>query len=459
MAGRYAERGAMKQNYYNGIAGIAYNVLNLPEKIRFMSGHGIQYSYDASGTKHKAVYQTVRSSVNIPLGTTAYTPNASDVTSILTTDYCSNGHIVYENNSLKRILNPEGYAVKQSDGTYKYFYYAKDHLGNNRAVFISGAPTMFSPQQEINYYPFGMPYTVTWASKDGLYPETQPYKFGGKEYDEMYGLNWHDFGARYYNGIVPMFMTMDPLCEKHPNISPYAYAGDNPVNNVDPTGMDWYRHDESGAVIWVEGNESSITRYDQTYNNIGETYSSTTGNTTYNYTQNDITSIDYTTPTTFQAQTTGTGCKVAADAMVTSSGANPSPGRQGEILMADHDANGVATTATANVASGINRIETEIVDNGHAITVGVDYKPKQVNNLSSSGGDGMTDHFVAVVGMNVNVQTGTTSYRFYDPGSRTNGNNAANTMSLQGGFLQGRTAFTVGGQQQPFKVTTIRRNR
>ena len=47
----YNKNGAMKYNFYNGIAGIAYNVLNLPEKIRFMSGHGIQYSYDASGTK------------------------------------------------------------------------------------------------------------------------------------------------------------------------------------------------------------------------------------------------------------------------------------------------------------------------------------------------------------------------------------------------------------------------
>jgi len=234
----------MKQNFYNGIAGIAYNVLNLPEKIRFMSGHGIQYSYDASGTRHKAVYQTVKSSVVVPLGTTAYTPNASDVTSTLTTDYCSNGHIVYENQALKRILNPEGYAEKQSNGTYKYFYYAKDHLGNNRAVFVLGAPTMFSPQQEINYYPFGMPFTVVLSPKDGLFPETQPYKFGGKEYDEMYGLNWHDFGARYYNGIVPMFMTMDPLCEKNYSVSPYAYCANNPINAVDRDGR---------VVIYING--------------------------------------------------------------------------------------------------------------------------------------------------------------------------------------------------------------
>ncbi len=41
--------------------------------------------------------------------------------------------------------------------------------------------------------------------------------------------------------------------------------------------------------------------------------------------------------------------------MTRSSGANPSSGRAGEILMANHDANGVVTTPTANSRDGVNR--------------------------------------------------------------------------------------------------------
>jgi len=246
------------------------------------------------------------------------------------------------------------------------------------------------------------------------------------------------------------WLTPDPLAEKHPEISPYVFCANNPVRYVDPDGRDWYRHDESGAVIWQEGNSASTTINDQVYGNIGETYNQTVGNTTYNYSQNSLESIDYATGATFQAQTTGTGCKAAADNMVRSSGATPSAGRTGEVLMANHDANGVATTPTANATAGVQRIESAIMD-GNAITVGVDYKPQQQNNLAPSG-DGMTDHFVAVVGMNVNVQTGSTTYRFYDPGSSRNGDSSANTMSSQGGFLQGRTA----AYSQPFKVTTVR---
>jgi RHS repeat-associated protein len=88
--------------------------------------------------------------------------------------------------------------------------------------------------QKTDYYPFGKPYP------DGLNPERQPYKFGGKEYDEMHGLNAYDFEARHLDANIPRFTTMDPLCEKYYSLSPYAYCLNNPVNQVDPTGLDSY---------------------------------------------------------------------------------------------------------------------------------------------------------------------------------------------------------------------------
>ena len=230
--------GAIKQNYYNGRARISYNVLNLPDKIRFMQGHSTQYSYDASGIKRRVIYQTVKSNLNIPLGTTNYVPCTADIQSTLTTDYCAGGHIIYENNVLKRILNPEGFVTKQSNGSNSYNYYAKDHLGNNMAVFSATSTAFMGPQQETNYYPFGLPHKAVLQPNDGIIPGMQPYKFGGKEYDEMFGLNQSDFEARYYSGIIPTFTTPDPLAEKYYSISPYAYCLNNPINMIDPDGRD-----------------------------------------------------------------------------------------------------------------------------------------------------------------------------------------------------------------------------
>ena len=45
--------------------------------------------------------------------------------------------------------------------------------------------------------------------------------------------------ARYYWSDLSIFTSVDPLAEKYPNMSPYAYCAGNPVKYVDPDGMQW----------------------------------------------------------------------------------------------------------------------------------------------------------------------------------------------------------------------------
>ena len=68
----------------------------------------------------------------------------------------------------------------------------------------------------------------------------QPYRFTGKELDKQNGLNWYDFGARWYDVAgVPMWTSVDPLAEKYYNVSPYVYCNNNPVMFIDPDGRDY----------------------------------------------------------------------------------------------------------------------------------------------------------------------------------------------------------------------------
>lgn len=54
---------------------------------------------------------------------------------------------------------------------------------------------------------------------------------------------------------MTMWLSVDPLADKYPNISPYAYCAWNPLKLVDPDGNeaidndDWYR-DRNGHVRW-----------------------------------------------------------------------------------------------------------------------------------------------------------------------------------------------------------------
>ena len=59
--------------------------------------------------------------------------------------------------------------------------------------------------------------------------------FTGKEKDEETGYGY--FGARYMDHeLMTMWLSVDPMADKYPSISPYAYCAWNPVRLVDPDG-------------------------------------------------------------------------------------------------------------------------------------------------------------------------------------------------------------------------------
>lgn len=66
------------------------------------------------------------------------------------------------------------------------------------------------------------------------------YIRNGKESQEFAGLPYLDYGARFYHPLSARWTTPDPLAEKYCSISPYAFCAGNPVNFIDPDGMDWY---------------------------------------------------------------------------------------------------------------------------------------------------------------------------------------------------------------------------
>ena len=73
-----------------------------------------------------------------------------------------------------------------------------------------------------------------------------PFVFTGKERDKETGYGYlprqarqAHHGARYMDHeLMTMWLSVDPLADKYPSISPYAYCTWNPVKLVDPDGMD-----------------------------------------------------------------------------------------------------------------------------------------------------------------------------------------------------------------------------
>ena len=245
----YDTNGNMLYDANGGVSAIQYNLLNLPDKIHFTAGHKNLYTYDASGHKLRTVSYSSNQILDIPMNSiTPLSSTPSDYT-VLTTDYV--GNIIYENGALKEILLPEGY---YQNGMF--YYYLKDHLGNNRVTINSSGSVI----EKSHYYPSGTRFFPE-STSDG---SVLAYRYNGKEMETMNGLNQMDYGARRRFSWAPIWTGPDELREKYNSISPYAYCAGNPVNAVDPDGR-WIKLSEA---IKYNSNSSSVLTKNGISNNL-----------------------------------------------------------------------------------------------------------------------------------------------------------------------------------------------
>ena len=227
----YDLNGNMTKDLDRDIAEIKYNLLNLPSMMTFQDGSLARYTYAATGEKLRVDHGIRMGPLLDPAAQSAPPSSEGEGTSLRDlipgggggiidlmdlsrVDYC--GSVVYDR-GVRKLLTDEGYVTFATDGTPQYPYYLRDHLGNIRVVMAQDGTV----EQKTHYYPFGG--IMYGSAGQGV----QPYKYGGKELDRTNGLDSYDFGARMYFPDRIQWMTVDPLCEKYHDVSPYAYCHNN----------------------------------------------------------------------------------------------------------------------------------------------------------------------------------------------------------------------------------------
>ena len=201
-----------------------------PNKSFFFRGFSGDLSANTTTTSPKIVYLYTYGGEKLCQLTTSEDNSSNRRTYI--------GQMQFVNDTLESIQHADGRAVMPPDDTVAHFQYRiGDHLNNTVVFFedINQDGNIQNPEEVLIkslYYPFGMKI-------GGLLPDatTPPHRYGynNKEFSDSLGLS--DYGMRWYDGVIGRFAGVDPIAERFAWVSPYNYAENSPIGNIDLWGL------------------------------------------------------------------------------------------------------------------------------------------------------------------------------------------------------------------------------
>ena len=164
--------------------------------------------------------------------------------------------------TLKQVVGLNQMVIRRNGWIYIYLSNEsnQDVFFDNLVVNLTHGPLV----EQKDYYAFGMenPALSTKAIKFN-YKENR-LKFNGKElqskeFSDSSGLEWEDFEHRMYDVQIGRFCTQDRIVDSFPSFSPYSYAQNNPILNMDIMGdsawsvkRDWNNNDVKDFATYAQ---------------------------------------------------------------------------------------------------------------------------------------------------------------------------------------------------------------
>jgi RHS repeat-associated protein len=200
-----------------------------------ISGTTVAYDYDQRNelTRYRNQASTTTTTVGAHVSSSLTSTNPADETyhyngdglrADIVWDPTTGIPAILEDKTHLFIYGPGGLPLEQVDLAGNALYYHHDQLGSIRLLTNQdGHPIAYS-----DYDPYGRPIKPVDAALN-------PLGFAGQYTDAANGLIY--MRARWYDPATGTFLTTDPLGLAGGDQNPYGYAGRDPVNRLDPTGL------------------------------------------------------------------------------------------------------------------------------------------------------------------------------------------------------------------------------
>ena len=170
------------------------------------------------------------------------------------------------------------------------YWYHPDHLGSSSWITYTDGEAV----QHLHYLPWGEEFV-----DQRITDFSARHTFSAKERDSETGLSY--FGARYYSSDLSIWLSVDPMSDKYPSLSPYVYCADNPVKLTDPDGRWIPGVDDDNNIIVTQEEGDDINSFKKF---MGTAYSDEEIQNMYNgLTENGIINLTKTYGREFQIMT------------------------------------------------------------------------------------------------------------------------------------------------------------
>jgi RHS repeat-associated protein len=149
--------------------------------------------------------------------------------------------------------------VKVQKKGYLYVFISNENPVMQNVYFDDLKIVRHTYVESVNdYYAFGLQFN-TYQRGSSV---KQNLLYNGKEMQDELSLGWLDYGARMYMSDIGRWGGIDPLADVYDDLSPYHYALNNPVNFLDPNGMN--SESVTGLIhkAWDSTPEGGNTSYD-----------------------------------------------------------------------------------------------------------------------------------------------------------------------------------------------------